>query len=330
MAECDNKAGVVGKKEYAPQSAAPKAAAESARVGDLQLIFAAPHVLEVALNRPTKRNALTTEGFFAIGGVFDAIARHATGVATAKGSNAGSGSDYAALALSFLAGKDIRCVVLSGSGPGFCSGIDLSTLADGPTDGEDPARTAVRIAHVIAALQRPLSLVADCPVPVVAAIHGTCFGAGVDLVCSADIRLCSADATFCVKEVDLGLAADIGTLQRLPVAVGSASVVNDWCLTARVVGSDEAARVGFVSGVAADAAGLRADAFRVASVIASKSPVAIYGTKETLRFNTRAREDQGLRRVAVLNSALLQSGDMAKAMAAGLSKKKAAPAFSKL
>ena len=88
-----------------------------------------------------------------------------------------------------------------------------------------------------------------CVKPVIAAISGGCIGGGVDLITACDIRLCSEDAWFCVKEVDVGLAADVGTLQRLPKCIGSQSLVRELCYTGRRMRADEALRCGLVSHV---------------------------------------------------------------------------------
>lgn len=122
-----------------------------------------------------------------------------------------------------------------------------------------------------------------CPVPVVAAVHGSCVGAGVDLVSACDVATCSADACFCVKEVDLAIAADMGSLQRLPGLIGAGRTA-ELALTARTFHGPEAAAMGLVAQCAAhggrDAALQSATA--IATAIASKSPVAVMATKRVL------------------------------------------------
>lgn len=119
-------------------------------------------------------------------------------------------------------------------------------------------------------------------VAVISVIHGIAYGLAVDLSCSTDVRICARDTRFSVKEVDIGLAADIGTLARLPKAVGNSSWVKEVCLSAREFGADEAFAVGFVSQVHASKAAALDAALRLAGLIASKSPVAVQGTKELL------------------------------------------------
>lgn len=116
-------------------------------------------------------------------------------------------------------------------------------------------------------------------------MHGIAIGLAIDISCCADIRVCAKDARFAVKEVDIGLAADIGTLARLPKAVGSQSWVKDVCLTARGFDAAEALAVGFVSQVHESKAAALAAAVKTAGFIASKSPVAVQGTKELLNHS---------------------------------------------
>lgn len=113
-------------------------------------------------------------------------------------------------------------------------------------------------------------------------LHGISIGLAIDLSTCADVRICAADTRFAVKEVDIGLAADIGTLSRLPKCVGSFSWVKDVCLSARNFDANEALAVGFVSQVHATKAAAVAAGVTMAAFVASKSPVAVQGTKELL------------------------------------------------
>ena len=117
---------------------------------------------------------------------------------------------------------------------------------------------------------------------VICVLHGISIGLAIDIACCADIRFASKETNFAVKEVDIGMAADIGTLARLPKIVGSTSWVKDVCLTARNFSAEEALRTGFVSRVLADKAEAVAKALELATTLAGKSPVAVQGTKELL------------------------------------------------
>lgn len=117
---------------------------------------------------------------------------------------------------------------------------------------------------------------------VIVVLHAISLGLAIDIACAADIRLCTRDVRLAVKEVDIGLAADIGTLSRLPKAVGNFSWVKEVCLSAREFGSAEAQQVGFVSHVLDSKGAAMDQAVKLAGLIAGKSPIAVQGTKELL------------------------------------------------
>jgi Delta3,5-Delta2,4-dienoyl-CoA isomerase len=204
---------------------------------------------------------------------------------------------------------DVRSVVLSGAGDrAFTAGLDVHAASQGTLAGGGPdidgARRATLLRRHIQEFQDSISAMEQCEkrrlspfrlfgmleqfgvltrvAAVVCVLHGVCLGLAIDISCCADVRLAAADARLAVKEVDIGLAADIGTLSRLPRAVGSGSWVKEVCLTGRVFGAAEAQAVGFVSAVHPGKAAALAAALEVASVMASKSPVAVQGTKELL------------------------------------------------
>ncbi|XP_032533360.1 delta(3,5)-Delta(2,4)-dienoyl-CoA isomerase, mitochondrial, partial [Chiroxiphia lanceolata] len=156
---------------------------------------------------------------------------------------------------------------------------------------------------------------------VIAAVHGPCIGAGVDLISACDIRFCSQDASFQVKEVDIGLAADVGTLQRLPKIVGSQSLVNELAFTARRMLASEALSCGLVSRVLPDKAALLEVALGVAVAIAARSPVAVQGTKINLVYSRDRPTPEGLQHMATWNMAMLQTEDILKSVQAALEKK---------
>jgi delta(3,5)-delta(2,4)-dienoyl-CoA isomerase len=143
------------------------------------------------------------------------------------------------------------------------------------------------------------------------------------LSCCADVRIAASDTKFSVKEVDIGLAADIGTLSRLPKVVGSFSWVKDVCLTARVFSADEALRAGYVSQIQPSKTLAIAEAVKMATIMAGKSPVAIQGTKELLNYSRDHTVQEGLRYTAVWNSAALQTSDILLSIQAGMQKRKA-------
>lgn len=159
-------------------------------------------------------------------------------------------------------------------------------------------------------------------------MHGYSFGLAIDMSTCADIRICSKDVKFAVKEVDIGLAADIGTLTRLPKVVGNFSWVKDVAFSARVFGAEEAFRVGFVSQVHETKEKAIAAGLKMAELIATKSPVGVQGTKELLNHARDHTVQDSLRYTGVWNSAAIQTSDVERAMLSGLKKTK--PRFEKL
>jgi len=223
----------------------------------------------------------------------------------------------------------VRVVVLCAQGPSFCSGIDVRFLADSMARLHAiacPGRLREAFRGYVLGLQAAITCLEGCRWPVVAAIHGACVGGGIDLVTAADIRVAAADATFCVKEVDLAITADLGTLQRLPRIVGH-GVAADLALTARTIGAQEAKSIGLVTQVLGGGrAELLAAVVPLARALAAKSPLALLGTKRVL-LHTRDSGGgvaAGLEYVATHNAAMLLSDDLTAAMTAKH------PTFSKL
>ncbi|XP_040437534.1 delta(3,5)-Delta(2,4)-dienoyl-CoA isomerase, mitochondrial, partial [Falco naumanni] len=203
------------------------------------------------------------------------------------------------------------------------AGIDLVEMGGEflAVPGEDAARRAWHLREKIASYQETFSVLEKCPKPVIAAVHGACVGAGVDLISACDIRYCSQDAWFQVKEVDIGLAADVGTLQRLPKIVGSQSLVNELAFTARKMMAPEAQSCGLVSRVFPDKASLLRGALAVAAAVAARSPVAVQGTKVNLVYARDHPVPEGLRYMATWNMAMLQTEDILKSVQAALEKR---------
>lgn len=166
------------------------------------------------------------------------------------------------------------------------------------------------------------------PTAVICVLHAISIGLAIDIACCADIRICAANTRFSVKEVDIGLAADVGTLARLPKIVGSTSWVKDVCLTARDFSAQEALTVGFVSQVHEDKDKAVQAGVALAKTLAEKSPVAVQGTKELLNYGREHGAADSLRYTAVWNSVALQGKDFPTALTSGLKRTK--PRFEKL
>ena len=214
----------------------------------------------------------------------------------------------------------VRAVILSGAGEHFSSGIDLMYLGSiAGKLGKDPGRNAVLLRGEIQRLQAALEAVDRCSKPVLAAIQGYCIGGAIDLVSACDMRYCSEDAQFAISEIDVGMAADVGTLQRLPRIIGD-GIMRELAYTGRFAGAAEAQRIGLVNRVHADRDTLLQNVMQLAQQIAAKSPLAVRGTKEMIRYMRDHSVDDGLNYIATWNAAMLQSADLRIAMAARMSK----------
>lgn len=221
---------------------------------------------------------------------------------------------------------EVRVVVLSGAGRNFCAGIDLAMLAGVAqvVAHPDPARTHEKLRRLILDLQDCLSSIEQCRKPVLAAIQGACIGGALDLVTACDMRYASADAVFSVREVDVGMTADVGTLQRLPRIVPD-GIARELAFTGRNVEASEAAAMGLVNRLFASPEELAAGVRQLAQAIAAKSPLAIRGTKEMLNYSRDHSVADGLNYVATWNAGMLMSADLSEAMAAA--REKRAPVF---
>jgi enoyl-CoA hydratase len=217
---------------------------------------------------------------------------------------------------------EVRVVVLSGAGKHFSSGIDLMMLAQlGSQMGPDVGRNAEKLRRKILELQASFNAVDQCRKPVLAAIQGYCLGGAIDLVSACDMRYSTVDAQFSIKEIDIGMAADVGTLQRLPRIIGD-GMMRELAFTGRTIGGEEARSIGLVNRTFADATALLEGVMGIAREIAAKSPLAVRGTKEMIRYMRDHRVDDGLEYIATWNAAMLQSVDLRVAMAAHMSKQK--------
>ena len=200
---------------------------------------------------------------------------------------------------------EVRAVILEGEGKHFCAGIDLEMLKDLQArfrgDREDIQH---QLLEFITDLQDCINAVERCPKPVIAAIHGSCIGGGVDIAVACDLRYATKDARFSVKEVDLGIVADLGTLQRLPRII-SPGMAAELAFTARLFDGKEALRIGLVNDALGNVAQLRYRTDQIAAAIAAKPPRVIAGIKRTLLHQREHSVAEGLRFVADLSSRLM-------------------------
>lgn len=250
------------------------------------------HIAHVQINRPEKVNAMDAAFWSEIIDIFQWIDET----------------------------DEVRVVVLSGAGKHFSSGIDLTLLASVANElGKDAGRNARTLRRKIQQLQASFTAVDKCRKPVLAAVQGYCLGGAIDLVSACDMRYCAEDAKFAIREIDMGMAADVGTLQRLPRIIGD-GIMRELAYTGRTVEAGEAREIGLVNRVFADSASLLEGVLAIAGEIAAKSPIAIAGTKEMISYMRDHRVDDGLEHVAIWNAAMLQSADLKAAMVAQMSK----------
>jgi enoyl-CoA hydratase/carnithine racemase len=251
-------------------------------------IDVADHVADVALTRPDKHNALD-------GAMFEGILAAAEEVAATPG---------------------VRAVVLHGEGPSFCSGLDVASLMSGPISLDDILERNGRRSNVA---QRACTDWIDLPVPVIAAIHGNCFGGGLQIALGADIRIAAPDARLSVMESRWGLVPDMGITSSLPRLV-PIDVAKELTYTARIVSGVEAAELGLVTRVADDPL---AAARALAAEIASRSPDAIRAAKRLYDASWNAPVEEGLVLETDLQRNLIGSPNQLAAVTAGLTKQPA-------
>jgi len=216
------------------------------------------------------------------------------------------------------ASSSVRVVLLRGLGEGFSHGLDLMAMsADlggvaGPGVG---AAERAKLFELIQRMQQAGSSIARCKKPVIAAVHGWCIGAGVDITSACDVRLCSADARFSVREVKLAIVADVGTLARLPAIIGQGAT-RELALTGDDFDAARALSLGFVSQVYDTPEALLVAARAMAQRIADNPPLTVQGIKRVLNAGSEAEAQRSLDHVATWNAAFLPSEDLAEAMMA--------------
>lgn len=216
----------------------------------------------------------------------------------------------------------VRAVILAGNGKNFCAGLDLGVFGNLHGTSSDPARQAEQLRRTILRLQGNLTAIEKCRVPVLAAIHNTCIGGGVDMTCCADMRYATQDAYFSIREIDIGMTADVGTLQRLPKLIPD-GVVRELAYTGRSMGAEEAQRVGFVNKVFESKEIMLREVTAIARAIAAKAPLAVRGSKEMLLYSRDHSVSDGLNYIATWNSGMMSQADLQAGMQAQMNKTQA-------
>ncbi len=220
------------------------------------------------------------------------------------------------------ADEDVRAVVIAARGTAFTVGLDLKEMAFAlmPPDPDAGARGRMDFYRGLKELQAAISSVAACPKPVIAAVHGYCIGAGVDLITACDVRLASADAVFSVRETRMALVADLGTLQRLPKIVNPGYVA-ELAYTGKDITAARAKEMGLVTGLFDDRAALLSEARSMAEEMAANSPLVVQGIKAVLRQGEHLSVEDALAYVALWNTSFMHSKDLVEAVSAFFEKR---------
>lgn len=252
------------------------------------------HVADVRINRPERANALDRTGWRELGEIFGQLDR----------------------------APQVRVVVLSGEGKHFCSGADQQFLMENVATVQDESagHGRERLLAEIVWLQEQVTAVERCRKPVLAAIHGACVGGAVDIVTACDICYATRDAFFAIAEIDLGIVADLGTLQRLPTILPK-GLVRELALTGRRMGAEEAQRYGLVTSLFDGPEQMRAAVTEIARSIAARSPIAVRGIKRALTHARNQGVAEGLQRIALWNAAMLLNEDLNEAVAARMERR---------
>lgn len=254
------------------------------------------HIAQVTINRPEKANALNLPAWEEMRRIFDDLNKNTA----------------------------VRVIILRGEGKHFCAGIDLETLMNlqNFTTIKCEGRKREALRNFILNLQDTITAMERCCKPVLAAIHKACVGGGLDIVSACDMRYCTEDAYFSIKEIDLGLVADLGSLQRLPQLLPP-GIVAEMAYTGRKVRGAEAAQIGLVNRCFDSREAMDAEVRQLAKMIASKSPLCVRGIKEVLLHKRDHSVPDSLHYMAAWNASMFFSNDLMEAFQANMEKRSA-------
>ncbi len=245
------------------------------------------------------------------------------------GRNNGMGPDFWAEMPRVMAELDadpeIRAAVIAGDGRNFSYGLDLMAMMPQfmeflPADKAPDASRNERILDFVEVMREAIDSVASAKTPTVAAVQGRCIGGAMDLISACDVRHGSADSSYSVREVKVGIVADMGSLGRLPYIIGS-GLTRELALTGRDIDAETALRYGLITNIAGDAAGVLDSAHATAAEIAENPPLVVRGTREVLNRAIEGPIYESNRYVATWNAGFLASADMMEAISAALEKR---------
>ncbi|MCD6485757.1 MAG: crotonase/enoyl-CoA hydratase family protein [Syntrophobacterales bacterium] len=260
------------------------------------LVEKKPPVAWVYLNRPEKKNAMNLPAWRESIPIFDDLDKD----------------------------PDIRVVIISGKGSCFTTGIDLMDMVGAVPEilnNDQKGGTKWSLLSKIYPLQDTMTCIERCRKPVIAAIHGYCVGAGLDMATACDIRLCSENAIFSLRETAVGFVADVGVLQRIPLIVGQ-GIARELAYSAKDISATRAKEILLVNEMYRDYEDLMKGAEEMAMEIAEKSPLAVQASKEVLNYGIGKSVNDGLRHVASISSNIIPSADLMEAVTAFAEKRK--------
>ncbi len=259
-------------------------------------------ILHVQLNRPKQLNAMNEILFLEVDKIFSNVNL-------------------------IIEKEDIRVIILSGNGKAFSAGLDLTSdipekIIQLRNEEKDLGRKAFTMYHMIKKLQEGITAVENCPLPIISAIHGHCLGGALNLLVCTDIKIATKDAKFSIKEIDIGITADLGVLQRIVKQTGKEGLIKKYSYTGEIFSGEDALKLGFIEEVVDSYEALIQRTFTLAEKIAEKSPLVLWGLKRTINFARDNSVKTSLDMVATLNSALLLSDDIPSSIQAFLTKTK--------
>ncbi len=260
------------------------------------LVKKTPPIAWVFLNRPAKKNAMGPAAWTEPVEIFAELDRN----------------------------PEIRVVIVAGKGSCFSGGLDLKEMIPQIpelTNKNQTGGTKWNFLPKLKQLQDGISAIERCRKPVIAAIHGHCVGAGLDLATACDIRICARDALFCLKETAVGFVADVGVLQRIPLIVGQGHA-RELAYTARSITAARAKEIQLVSEIYPDMETLMDKAEELAREIADNPPLAVQASKDVFNYCIGKSIDDGLKYVASVSANIIPSADLMEAISAFNEKRK--------
>ena len=267
----------------------------------VQISYPSPSIAIISLSRPSKLNAVTLQMYSEIYQAFEEVGLN----------------------------NEIRVIILTGNESAFTAGMDYSAFVElAKVESDDTTRAAIARYRIIKKLQNSITCIEKCNKPVIAAVSGYCFGVGIDIIAATDIRYCSKSTVISIKEIDYAMAADLGTIQRLPKAIGNHSWLREMIYTGRTANAKEAKKNGLFSQVFENYEETMKAALKLAQDIAEKSPVALVGCKKNLTFTRDNNTEDALDFAAYWNAWATQSTDTQTAYMAQVQKTR--PVFPKL